>query len=178
MTAARKMRPLHEMYSQGEIDRATSHVTRVYKKGPDDIEENPLRGWGDFVGGFDCLDAYIEPAIRAVLARRWYAVNGPQDPDLQPLPLGCLEMEDAKLQGCAGRMLAWYSRSLAHNDYDIQRHPSFYEHACGILALGIGGSALLEELEHRFPPRLLPGLDKSTVDWDPPPTEQDDGGSR
>jgi hypothetical protein len=174
MTAARKMRPLHEMYSQDEIERATAYVTRVYKKGPDDIEDNPVAGWADFA---NCSNStkLVAAATRAVLARRWHAVNGPQDADLQPLPLGCLEMEDAKLQSEAGRMLAWYSRSLAHNDYDIQRHPSFYEYACGILALGIGAPAPLEELGHRFPPRLLPGLDKSTVDWDPP---LQDGGSR
>jgi hypothetical protein len=166
------------MYSQDEIDRATACVTRVYENGPDDIDDNPVAGWGDFLGGYDCLEAFIEPAIRAVLARRWHAVNGPQDPDLQPLPLGCPEMEDAKYRSEAGRMLAWYSRSLAHNDYDFQRHPSFFEYACGILADEKAGSQLLEELRDRFPPRLLPGLDECTGNWDPPPTEQDDGGSR
>jgi hypothetical protein len=166
------------MYGQEEIKKAAGTVIRAYTNSSDDLQFNPVAGWADFTGGYDSLELCIGPAIRAVLARRWHAVNGPQDPDLQPLPLGCIEMEDAKLQGCAGRMLAWYSRSLAHSDYDIQQHPSFYEYACGILALELGGSVLLEQLEHRFPPRLLPGLDKSTGDWDPPPTEQEEGGSR
>ena len=177
MTAAREMKPLHEMYSQDEIDRATACVTRVYENGPDDIEDNPVAGWADFA---ECSGPgeLIEAAIRAVLARRWYAVNSPQDPDLQPLPLGYLEMKDAKLQSEAGRILAWYSRSLAHIYYDIQQHPSFYEYACGILADEKVGSQLLEELRDRFPPRLLPGLDECTGNWDPPPTDQEDGGSR
>jgi hypothetical protein len=177
MTATREMRPLHEMYDQDEIKQATATVIRAYTNSLGDDEFSPVRGWADFVGGFDAIELCIGPAIRAILARRWHAVNGPQDPDLQPLPLGCHEMEDAKLQGCAGRMLAWYSRSLAHSDCDIQQHPSFYEYACGILAFEREGSELLEQLKRRFPPRVLPGLDKSTGDWDPPPTEQEDGGS-
>ena len=178
MTAARKMRPLHEMYSQDEIERATACVIRAYKDGPQDEYENAAANWADFVVGLGCSEACLKPAIRAVLARRWHAVNGPQDADLQPLPLGCREMEDAKYQSEAGRMLAWYSRSLAHNYYDIQQHPSFYEYACGILADEKVGSQLLEELRDRFPPRLLPGLDECTGNWDPPPTEQEEGGSR
>jgi hypothetical protein len=175
----REMRPLHEMYGQDEIKQATATVMRAYIDSLDVIERNPvLPDWASFTGGYDLLELCIGPAIRAVLARRWHAVNGPQDPDLQQLPLGYHEREATKREGCAGRILAWYARSLAHNDYDIQKHPSFYEYACGVLAQKVGGSVLFEQLKHRFPPRLLPGLDKSSGDWDPPPTEQDDGGSR
>jgi len=180
MTNARKMRPLHETYSQEEIDRATAHVTRVYKNGPDDVEENPLSGWGAFAGAFDSLEPYIEPAIRAVLARRWHAVNGPQEADVQPLPLGAIERSDVPKCG-VGIILARFARSLAHLDYDITQHPSFYDYACGTLAFEKEGSPLLEELKHRFPPRLLPGLDRTSY-WSPPSTaltaEEKNRGSR
>jgi hypothetical protein len=168
MTAARKMRPLHEMYSQDEIERATACVRRIYKNGPDDVEQNRLADWGDFAGPFDTLELYIEPAIRAVLARRLHAVDGPQDPDCQPLPLGWSERQDAMTSG-AGRILVWFSRSLASLDYDIVHHPSFYDYACGMLAFEREDSPLLEELKHRFPPRLLPGLDRTSY-WSPPST--------
>jgi hypothetical protein len=177
---ARKMRPLNETYSQDEIDRATAYVTRVYKNGLDDVEENPVAGWADFA---ECSNSseLIEAAIRAVLARRWYAVNGPQDPDLQPLPLGWSERQDMPRCG-AKHILYWSARSLAHLDYDITLHPSFYDYACGTLAHQNEGSQLLEELRDRFPPRLLPGLDRSTADWSPPTVvpsaEQENGGSR
>ena len=176
MTAAHKMRPLHEIYSQEEVERATACVARVYENGPDDIEDNPVAGWADFA---ECSSPgeLIEAAIRAVLARRWYGVNGPQDPDLQPLPLGWSERYDVPKCG-ASHILDWFARSLAQFRYDIVRHPSFYDYACGILAQQREGSQLREELKHRFPPRLLPGLNESTGDWGPPPTEQEDGGSR
>ena len=165
MTAAHKMRPLHEMYSQDEIDRATACVTRVYENGPDDIEDNPVAGWADFA---ECSSPgeLIEAAIRAVLAGRWYAVNGPQDPDLQPLPRGWLERRESE----GSLILVWYARSIAHLNYDITLHPSFYDYACGTLALEPAGSQLLEELNDRFPPRLLPGLDCATGYWSPPTT--------
>jgi hypothetical protein len=172
----REMRPLDEMYGQHEIKQATATVIRAYTASPDDVRFNPIAGWADFTGGYDSLELCIGPAIRAVLARRLYAVIGPQDADLQPLPLGCLEMEEAKLRGYVGRILAWYSRSLAYNNYDIQQHPSLHDYACGILAQEPAGSQLLAQLRQRFPPRVLPGLDKSTGNWDPP-TEQEDRGS-
>jgi len=183
MTNLRKMRPLHEMYSQDEIDRATEHVGRVYKNWPDDVEQNPVASWGGFAGNFDTAELYIEPAIRADLARRWHSVTGPQGADLQPLPLGGIEQRD--VPRCeAGPILVWFARSLAQLDYDITLHPRFYDYACGILALEQEGSQLLEQLKHRFPPRLLPGLNRSTGNWNPPeatgqtPGEQDNGRSR
>lgn len=169
MTNARKMRPLHEMHSQEEIERATARVIRVYKNGPDDVDENPLAGWGDFGEPFDSVEPYIEPAIRAALARRWHAVSGPQEVDVQPLPLGAIERSDVN-RGGVGSILVWFARSLAHLDYDITQHPSFYDYACGTLAFEQEGSELLEQLKDRFPPRLLPGLDRTTRDWSPPTT--------
>jgi hypothetical protein len=180
MTNARKMRPLHEMYSQEEIDRATAHVIRVHKNGPDDVEENRVADWGDFAGCFDSTESYIEPAIRAVLARRWHSVNGPQEVDVQPLPLGAMERSNVRRDG-VGSIFVWFARSLAHLDYDITLHPSFYDYACGALAFEHEGSERLEQLKHRFPPRLLPGLDRSTRDWSPPTVpsaEQENRGSR
>jgi|SRR6185312_1966601 hypothetical protein len=165
MANARKMKPLHEMYSQGEIERATAYVERLSKNKPEDIEDDRLEGWADFA---DCSDPtkLIEAAVRAVLARRWYAVNGPQDPDLQPLPLGWSERRDIPRCG-VGTIRAWFARSLAHLDYDVTQHPSFYDYACGIMAFEREGYSRLAELKDRFPPRLLPGLDRQTADWSP-----------
>jgi hypothetical protein len=167
MTNARKMRPLHEMYSQDEIDQATAYVTRVYKTGPDEIEDNPVADWADFAECSDSTEKLIEAAVRAVLARRWYAVNGPQDPDLQPLPLGWSERRD--IRRCAvDSIRAWFARSVAHLDYDITQHPSLDDYGCGMMAFEEEGSPRLEELKDRFPPRLLRGLDRHTADWSPP----------
>jgi hypothetical protein len=157
------------MYNQAEIDRATEYVMRIYELGPDDFRGNPLASWADFAGGFDSPKLRIKPAIRAVLARRWFAVNGPQDDDLQPLPLGWFERQSMYRCG-ATQILYWFARSLANLNYDTTQHPSFYDYACGILAFEREGSELLEQLKHRFPPRLLPGLDRTTGDWSLPLT--------
>jgi hypothetical protein len=92
-------------------------------------------------------------------------LHGPQAIDLQPLPLGYAERESAKIVSEAGRMLAWYSRSLEHNNYDIQHHPSFCDYACGILTDTT--EAMTQQLGTRFSPKMLPGLNLQSGDWEP-----------
>jgi hypothetical protein len=159
--------PLAEIYDQREIERVEAYVEDTFNNAPHERRENPVVSWGDFAGPFEELERYKEPAKRAVLARRWHAVNGPQDRDVQPLPLGWSERSDVNQSG-AGGILRWYARSLANFAYDIQRHPLFHDYACGILAVQKEGSQLLDELRDRFPPRELPGLDRATFNWEPP----------
>jgi hypothetical protein len=103
----------------------------------------------------------------AMGARNWFAEHGP--PDLQPLPLGYSEREALKDGHTARHILAWYSRSLADLRYDFQKHPSFYDYACGVMASRHTLRWIAEnpELQKRFPPRPLEWLDDSFY-WRPP----------
>ncbi len=103
---------------------------------------------------------------RALAARTWFVENGP--PDLQPLPLGYDERERLK-HGGADHILAWYSRSLDCRNYDVVMHPSFHDHACGVMASEYCPYFIKqdEELQRRFPPRRLEWLNNAMV-WEPP----------
>jgi hypothetical protein len=107
---------------------------------------------------------------RAKAARKWFAVHGPAD--LQPLPLGYSERERLKDRSVR-HILAWYARSLAELKYNFLSHPSFYDYACGVMALEMSFEIPLirqtAELLKRFPPRPLPGLNESFY-WSPPNT--------
>jgi hypothetical protein len=116
----------------------------------------------------------VEPRKRiaraALRAREWFAVNGPDD--LQPLPLSEYELMSLKNGGLL-HMLALYAQSLAALNYDYKRHPSFDEYARGLMATAEGAGLshetfrgrnperrleTFEEMQARFPPRVLPGL--------------------
>ena len=117
---------------------------------------------------FSGVDLFQSPlGKRAKAARQWYAEHGPAD--LQPLPLGYAERERLK-DGSARHSLAHYARSLADQKYDTERHPSFYDYACGWMASPVTqnrSAAKSPELRKRFPPRPLEGLD-SHLYWRPP----------
>jgi hypothetical protein len=68
---------------------------------------------------------------RARMAREHFAANGP--PDAQPLPLGYAERERMKIGGLS-TIVALYARSLACEGYNLEKHPSFQDYACGIMA--------------------------------------------
>jgi len=107
--------------------------------------------------------------LEALVARKWFAENGPSD--LQPLPLGYNEREDLK-HGGADHILAWYARSLDCRDYDVRKHPSFEDYACGVMASEfcpyfLKAEDKTGELQRRFPPRHLYGLGPGLV-WEPP----------
>jgi hypothetical protein len=95
---------------------------------------------------------------RARAARKWFAENGP--PDLQPLPLGYGERERLK-DGSPRHILAHYARSLADQNYDVKKHPSFRDYACGWMASPQAPKSATSnaEMQRRFPPRPLEGLD-------------------
>jgi hypothetical protein len=113
------------------------------------------------------VDYHHSPAgRRAQAARKWFAESGP--PDLQPLPLDYAERERLK-DGTARHILAHYARSLADHDYDVERHPSFYDYACGWMASPVNRNrraANDPELRKRFPPHPLEGLDPHLY-WHP-----------
>jgi hypothetical protein len=105
------------------------------------------------------VDECFDPESRmAKAAREWFAKNGPSD--LQPLPLGYDEREHLK-HGGADHILAWYARSLACCDYDFLKHPNFHDYACGVIASEHAPYFITnnDELQKRFPPRPLAGLD-------------------
>jgi hypothetical protein len=95
-----------------------------------------------------------QKACKALAARDWFAINGP--PDAPPLPLSYDEREALK-HGGLDHIVAWYARSLAALEFDVEKHPSFEDYARGVVARG----QLIEPdetLERRFPPRTLNGL--------------------
>ena len=57
---------------------------------------NPVTGAG-YVHGVDPIAEQKEAAYRALLAREWFAINGPAD--AQPLPVSYDERESFKGQG-------------------------------------------------------------------------------
>ena len=95
---------------------------------------------------------------RAKAARKWFAEHGPAD--LQPLPLGYSEREALK-DGSVWHIVALYARSLAELKYDVLKHPSFHDFACGTMISEFQGLDSMKknpELLKRFPPRHLDGL--------------------
>jgi hypothetical protein len=114
------------------------------------------------------VDFQHDPSKRqALAAREWFATNGPHD--MQPLPLSYHDRESLK-DGSARHILAHYARSLADQNYDVEKHPSFHAYACGWMASPVTqnfSAARNAELRKRFPPRPLAGLD-SHLEWTPP----------
>ena len=133
--------------------------------------ENPVTG-GRFVYGFDPIEPQKEAAYRALLAREWFAVNGPAD--APQLPITYEEREYLKWR--TGRPLDYVVAQFAGSlltHYDVTEHPSFSEFVSGLLwDHDNGGSGLplsaegLAELKRRYPPQKLEGL--SSYSWSRP----------
>jgi hypothetical protein len=102
----------------------------------------------------------------ALLAREWFYENGPGD--AQPLPLSWAERERLK-GGGVPHILAWFARSLEARDYNYLEHPPFFDYACGVMASPVTLDRVKNdpELQKRFPPRVLDGLNSGLV-WEPP----------
>jgi hypothetical protein len=145
-----------------EVDRLFSEIDAVHGQ----LCRNPVHcGW--FVWGVDPIAEQRHHAIAALLAREWFAVNGP--PDAPPLPLYDFDSYRGA-RGLKG-IVGFYARSLNRQDYDVRKHPSFDDFARGLMALavekGLWNLEKDESLIRRFPPRLLPGMTPSAY-WDPP----------
>jgi hypothetical protein len=147
-----------------EVDRLFNELDAV--RG--DYCINPVTG-GHFIWGDDPVWVQKEDAARALLAREEFAKNGPAD--AQPLPVSHNEREDLKCGGI-GHILAWYARSFEALDYDVSRHPSFEDFACGVMARQETPHFILKDpaLQRRFPPRHLNGLGVGTM-WEAPPSK-------
>ena len=130
-----------------------------------EICEWPVIG-GHYVSGFDPIEREREMAVRALLARERFALNGPAD--APPLPISYDEREDLKVGGVK-HLIAWYARSLECLDWKYLDHPSFDDYARGVMASDKTPSFIKEdkELQWRFPPRVLNGLG-SGLCWTPP----------
>jgi hypothetical protein len=129
---------------------------------------NPVTG-GKFVWDVDPIVDQKEAAVVALRAREWFSVNGPSDAPL--LPLSHDEVEDyRKARGLAG-IVGFFARSLARQNYDWQKHPTFDDFACGLTAMavesGLRGLEQDAELIRRFPPRSLAGMTPGAY-WAPP----------
>ena len=124
--------------------------------------QNPVTGEG-YVHGVDPVASQKDAALRALLAREWFALNGPAD--AQPLPLWCDECQRFGLLAYITRL---YSRSLADRKFDVREHPPFADYVSGVLWEAEhlqGGGVLpiypdeLPKLKKRFPPRELEGME-------------------
>src|SRR5260221_7039207 len=85
------------------------HVDQLFKeaRGPKgELGRNPVTGWC-FVWGLDSFVPQKWIAYRAVLAREWFALNGPRD--APPLPVHAFEVADMKHGGGFRHMLAYYA---------------------------------------------------------------------
>lgn len=151
-------------------------VQRLFGKAQDgDYCTNPVTG-AHYIHGDDPIGPQKMDAYRALLAREWFALNGPAD--AQPLPLWCDEGKDLKRDS---RLLAYivrlYARSLDGRNYDVKEHPTFADYVSGVLweAERVDGDigklpvypAELVRLQKRYPPRELVGMGPGFC-WLPP----------
>jgi hypothetical protein len=128
---------------------------------------------GGFVWGMDPIAEQKECANIALLARQWFAVNGPRDAPL--LPLNVHDRDRFRGSGGLTALVGFYARSLSRRRYDVFKHPPFDEFARGLMAIATErGLWQLEEDEtliRRFPPRSLVGMMPCAY-WDPQECEE------
>ena len=136
---------------------------------------NPVTG-AHYIHGADPVGPQKKEARRALVAREWFAFNGPAD--AQPFPVSYEQREALKGRGLLLHIVAWYARSLEGREYDLKEHPSFADYVSGVLweaELPVGSFAdlpnyppdELQELKKRFPPRMLKGMGPGLY-WLPP----------
>jgi hypothetical protein len=133
--------------------------------------QNPVTG-GWYMGKLDPIAPQKRDARRALLAREWFKVCGPED--AQPLPLSSEEIEDMKYAWDSKHPALSYIKSrfafsLQAHGYDFNSHPSFEDFACGVTASEHAPDHVKkdEELRKRYPPRPLLGLNAGNC-WEPP----------
>jgi hypothetical protein len=105
---------------------------------------------------------------KAQLARHHFAQHGPCD--APPLPLDHNERESIKGKSPLNTMVGLYARSWEASDYDLERHPSFYEYACGVMASeynGWPGLARDPEMLRRVLAKLRAAQTEATQAVDP-----------
>jgi hypothetical protein len=154
------------------VERQVDQLFSKIKASHGECCVNPITA-GGFVKGLDPIATQKKEAIAALLAREWFAVNGP--PDAPPLPLSHADVDDYRnARGLKG-VVGFYARSLSRQGYgrkryDVCKHPSFDDFGRGLMVIATEkGLWQLEEDEtliRRFPPRPLMGMRPSAY-WDP-----------
>jgi hypothetical protein len=154
------------IYQQPDIDLLFKNAA----DGGGGSKVNPITG-GHYVPGLDCIKRQKMLAQRAHFARYVFAMEGP--PDAQPLPLTPSEREDFKNAYLhpdrIHYIVSLIAGSLAALDYAYDKHPSWHEFACGVMASPYAPpDYVLDKVEfsRRYPPRDLPGLGPGCC-WDP-----------
>jgi hypothetical protein len=142
--------------------RQVDQLFRELRDPPGTVCDWPLVG-GHFVKGEDDTRQMRQTLCRALMARDWLAENGP--PDAPQLPLNGSDGDRIRFRGGVGSIVGYYDRSLSNLDYEFEKHPSFYDYACGVMALNPTWAD--EDLKKRFPPRPLDGLDRNFI-WRAP----------
>jgi hypothetical protein len=147
-------------------------VDHLFYKAPDRYDPhrtNPVTG-GRWVRGLDPIAPQKRRARRALEAREWFAAVAPED--APPLPLSHEAREDLKVAGLS-HIVAWFARSLAAQDYDYQKHPTFEAFARGVMASPYAPDFIKndEQLKTRFLPLQLDGLG-SGLHWKPERTNK------
>ena len=132
--------------------------------------QNPVTG-GFYIGFEDPIAPQKRMACRALLARVWFALCGPQD--AQPLPISDVEIEDRKYawgnQSSLSYIVSCFGYSLRAHNWDFSNHPSFEDFVRGVLAAGYAPDFVKEDeaLRKRYPPCPLCGLNPGNC-WEPP----------
>ncbi|MFL6817599.1 MAG: hypothetical protein ACJ8EF_06630 [Bradyrhizobium sp.] len=147
----------------------TSEVERLLNElagATGDYCRNPITG-ASFVWGVDRIKLQKNDAVSALLAREYFAVNGPSHAG--PLPLSPDEIEEARNAGGITSVVGFYARSLASRLWNVQEHPSPTDFLRGLMASDINGWGIAKDpnLPIRFPPRTLDGMGPDLV-WRPP----------
>jgi hypothetical protein len=144
---------INQFSMQTEVDRLFDEMGA--RRG--DYCRNPVTG-GAFVWGVDPIQVQKRDAVRALLAREWFAEHAPAG--APPLPLSPDEIEDARNAGGVTGVIGFYARSLACRQWDVQQHPSPMDFARGLMASDLTGWGIAQdpELHRLFPPRQLTGM--------------------
>jgi len=143
-------------------ERQVDQLFRQLRDPPGTVCDWPVFG-GHFVKGEDDETQVRQMLCNAFRARDWLAENGP--PDAPQLPLNGSDRDKIRFRGGVGSIVGYYDQSLDSLDYEFERHPSFYDYACGLMALDPVWAD--EELKRRFTPRPLDGLDRNFI-WRAP----------
>jgi hypothetical protein len=151
-----------------------STVERLFCEAPDRdqkrLRQNPVDGevWHP---DENQIESEKLRAWRALIAQEHFAVTGP--PDAQPLPLGFSQR--FKAPGLLRKLAGYYSDSLRRLNYDVQKHPCFYDYVCGVMAayerdelvgFGFASNEEIQNIKNRYPPCTLPGLGPGLI-WYP-----------
>jgi hypothetical protein len=137
--------------------RLENKIDRLFNEAADRFEQvrqNPVTG-SRWVAVIDSIKPQKQVALKAHLAREWFAMTGPEG--APPLPLSYEERESLK-DGGLSHIVAWFAESLRALHYDVYLHPPFARYARGVLASPYAPDFIKKnkQLTQDFPPSPLP----------------------